>query len=59
MEKLGVLEKVEPPTGWVNSAVEFEKPNEAQIYLDPSHLNKAIKCNCYPIEAPQEVAAEL
>ena len=45
MEKTGVVEKVECPTQWVNSAVIIEKPDSEKfrICLDPRPLNEAIQ----------------
>ena len=44
MTSLGVVEKVEKRTGWVNGIVVAEKPNgNIRICLDPKDLNRAIK----------------
>ena len=44
MVSLGVIEKVDQPTDWVNSIVLIEKHNgDLRICLDPKDLNRAIK----------------
>ncbi len=60
MEDLGVIQKVDEPTDWVNSMVTVHKPNGAvQVCIDPFHLNKAIKRQHYPMNTIEEVAAKL
>ena len=44
MEKLGIIEKVEKSTDWVNALVVVSKPNgNLRVCLDPRPLNQAIK----------------
>ena len=44
MVSLGVIEKVDQPTDWMNSIVLIEKHNgDLRICLDPKDLNCAIK----------------
>ena len=59
METLGVIQRVEHPTDWVNSMVVVEKPNKVRICLDPRDLNQNIKREHYPMKTVEEVAAKL
>lgn len=44
MEQLGVIQKVDYPTDWVNSIHVVEKPDKSlRVCLDPFQLNKSIK----------------
>ena len=44
MVSLGVIEKVDKPTDWVNSIVIVEKSNgDIRLCLDPKDLNRAVK----------------
>lgn len=44
VEQLGVLEKVDQPTEWVNSILMLEKPDgNLRICLDPKDLNRTVK----------------
>ena len=60
MEKIGAIRTAEEPTEWVSSLVVVEKPNgKVRLCLDPRDLNKAIQRQHYPMQALEEVAAEL
>uniref|UniRef100_H3AXF3 ribonuclease H n=1 Tax=Latimeria chalumnae TaxID=7897 RepID=H3AXF3_LATCH len=59
MEELGVSERVDKQTNWVNSMVVVEKPNKIRICLDPRDLNKAIKREHHPLKTVEEIAAKL
>ena len=60
MEKLGVIEKVEKPTDWVNALVVVEKPNgKLRICLDPRPLNQAIKRQHYRLPTTEEILSEM
>ena len=53
MENVGVIEKVNGPTDWVNAIAWSKKKNgEIRIYLDPKPLNKVIKRIYYKILDP-------
>ena len=56
MEDMGVIEKVEKATDWVNALVVAEKPNgKLRICLDPRPLNKAIKRQHYRLPTSEEI----
>ena len=58
MERLGVIERIHEPTNWVNSIMTVVKPNgKLRICIDPSDLNKAIKCEHYPMKTVEEIFA--
>ncbi|XP_060083465.1 uncharacterized protein LOC132563689 [Ylistrum balloti] len=60
MEKLGVVEKVHEPTGWVNSMVVVKKSNnKLRICIDPKDLNKAIKREHFPMKTIDDVTAKV
>ena len=60
MEKLGIVQKVEQPTEWVNSMVIVEKQNgKLRICLDPKDLNKAIKREHFQLPTQEEIAMKL
>lgn len=60
MEKLGVIEKVEHPTSWVNALVVVHKPNgKLRICLDPRPLNKAIKRHHCRLPTTEELLSEM
>ncbi|KAI8498512.1 hypothetical protein Bbelb_237140 [Branchiostoma belcheri] len=61
MEALGVIQKVDEPTEWVNSLVVVEKPRtgKLRICLDPRDLNKAIKREHYQLPTLEDVATRL
>ena len=44
MQRLDIIEPINEPTEWVNPLIIVEKPNgKLRIFLDPKHLNQAIK----------------
>lgn len=58
MEQLGVIEKVQEPTEWVNSMVTVIKPNgKLRICIDPRNLNKAIKREHFPMRTIEEIVS--
>ena len=60
MEKLGVIERQEEPTEWVNSLVVVQKPNgSVRLCIDPRDLNAAMKRSHYPMKTVDEVASRL
>ena len=60
MEKLGIIQKVEKPTEWVNALVTVEKPNgKLRICLDPRPLNKAIKRQHFRLPTTEEILSEM
>ena len=60
MEELGVIEKVEEPTDWVNSMVTIVKPNgKLRICIDPHDLNKAVKRDYYPMSTIDEIVTRM
>ena len=60
MERLGVIERVQEATDWVNSMVTVVKPNgKLRICIDPRDLNKAIKREYYPMRIIEEIASHM
>ena len=60
MERLGVIERAQEPTDWVNSMVTVVKPNgKLQICIDPHDLYQAIKHEFYPMTTIEEIAARM
>lgn len=60
MEKRGIIKKVIEPTNWVSSLVIVKKTNGSlRICIDPTHLNKAIKRQHYPIPTIEEIIPNL
>lgn len=61
MEGMGVIEKVNYATDWVNSIVVVDKPDKqsVRVCLDPKDLNKAIRREYHPMRTIEEVAAKL
>ena len=56
MISLGVIEKVDQPTDWVNSIVLIEKNNgDFRICLDPKDLNRAIKREFVQMPTAEEI----
>ncbi|CAB3980368.1 Hypothetical predicted protein [Paramuricea clavata] len=59
MEAMGVIEKIEEPTEWVNSFVPVTKPNRnLRVCLDPRNLNKSIKREHFKLPTRDEVIAQ-
>lgn len=60
MLDLGVIEKVEGPTDWVNSMTVVKKPNgEIRICLDPRDLNKYIKREHFKLPTLDDITSKL
>ena len=61
MEKTGVVEKVECPTKWENSAVIIEKPDseKLRICLDPRPLNEAIQREHFKMPTIEEITTRV
>ncbi|KAK2711196.1 hypothetical protein QYM36_012393, partial [Artemia franciscana] len=60
LESLGIIEKVEEPTEWVNSMVLVEKKHGGvRLCIDPVDLNKAIKRPHYPNPTFEDAIADL
>ena len=60
MEKLGVIEKVEKSTDWVNGLVTVTKPNgKLRICLDPRPLNQAIKRHHYHLPTAEKLISQM
>ncbi|KAK2726721.1 hypothetical protein QYM36_007527, partial [Artemia franciscana] len=60
LESLGIIEKVEEPTEWINSMVLVEKKDGGvRICIGPVDLNKAIKRPHYPIPTFEDAIADL
>lgn len=58
MIQLGVLEKVEEPTSWVNNLVVVYKPNgDLRLCLDPRDLNKVIVRERFQLPTRDEIFA--
>ena len=60
MVDLGVIEKVEAPTDWVNSIVVVGKPNGSiRVCLDPKDLNKAIKRERFQLPTREDIFSNM
>ena len=60
MVSLGVIEKVDQPTDWVNSIVLIEKHNgDLRICLDPKDLNRAIKREFARMPTTEEIMSTM
>ena len=60
MEELDVIEKVVEPTDWVNSMVTIVKPKGSlRICIDTCDLNKAIKCEPYPMSTTEDIVTRM
>ena len=60
LEKLGVIEKVDTPTSWINPLVAFEKPNgDVRICLDMRQANQAIQRGKHPVPTVEETLREM
>ncbi|XP_046840119.1 uncharacterized protein K02A2.6-like [Xenia sp. Carnegie-2017] len=60
MEQLGIIEKVEKSTDWVNALVVVKKPNgKLRICLDPCPLNQAIKRQHYRLPTTEEITSQM
>ena len=56
MVSLGVIEKVDKPTDWVNSIVIVEKSNgDIRLCLDPKDLNRAVKREFSQMPTAEEI----
>ena len=59
MEKLGIIEKVEKSTDWVNALVVVSKSNgKLRVCLDPQPLNQAIKRHHYRLPTAEDISNE-
>ncbi len=60
MTSLGVIEKVEEPTEWVNSMVCVKKANgDLRVCVDPKDLNANIQREHYQIPTREEIISEM
>lgn len=60
MTTMGVIEKVEEPTEWVNSMVCVKKANgDLRICMDPKDLNANIQREHYQIPTREEIISEM
>ena len=60
MESLGVIQKVQEPSQWVNSMTIVEKKSEKlRICLNPHDLNKNVQRPHYPIKTTDDVLPQL
>lgn len=60
MTSLGVIEKVEEPTEWVNSMVCVKKANgDLCVCMDPKDLNANIQREHYQIPTREEIISEM
>ena len=56
MENLGVIEKIEEPTEWLNTLFIVEKPNgKVRICLDPRTLNKVIQREHFQLPTAESI----
>ena len=55
-----MIRNIHEPTDWVSSMVIVHKPDGAvRVFIDPFHLNKAIKRQHYPMNIIEEITAKL
>jgi len=55
-----IIAKVDYPTPWISNTLTRRKPNvKLRVFIDPAHLNKAIKRNHYPMPTLEDVLPEL
>lgn len=60
LEKLGIIEKLDYPTNWVNSlGIVEKKDGKLRLCLDSKDLNRAIKREHFMILTAQDVIARL
>ena len=60
LEALGVIEKVNGPTSWINPLVVVEKPNgDVRICLDMRQANRAILREKHPVPTIEETLQEM
>lgn len=61
MTQMGVIERVEEPTDWVNSITCVKKRNspELRVCLDPKDLNENIKREHYQIPKREEILSDM
>ena len=60
MVSLGVIEKVDKPTDWVNSIVIVEKSNgDIRLCLDPKDLNRAVKREFSQMPTAEEIMSRM
>ena len=60
LEKLGVIEKVDTATSWINPLVAVEKPNgDVRICLDMRQANQAIQREKHPVPTVEETLQEM
>ena len=60
LETLGVLEKVNEPTSWINPLVVVEKPNgDVRMCLDMRQANRAILREKDPVPTIEETLQEI
>ena len=60
LEELGVIEKVNGPTSWINPLVAVEKPNgDIRICLDMRQANRAILREKHPVPTVEETLQEI
>lgn len=60
MTSMGVIEKVEEPTEWVNSMVCLKKANgDLRVCMDPNDLNASIQREHYQIPTQEEIISEM
>ena len=57
---MGIIEKVEKSTDWVNALVLVEKPNgKLRVCPDPRPLNQAIKRQHYRLPTTEEIISQM
>lgn len=60
MESLGIIEKVQGPSDWVNQFVIVRKPDGSlRICLDPTYLNQNIKREHFKIPSFEELCSRM
>ena len=60
MENIGVIEKINKPTDWMNAIAYSRKRNgKLRIYFDPKPLNKFIKRTYYKTPTLEEISHKL
>ena len=60
MIKEGILANVSEPTDWISNMMAAKKSNgDLRICIDPSHLNRAIRCPRYAMPTIEDVLPKL
>ena len=59
LEKEGVIKPVDEFTPWVSNMVAVVSPEKVRLCIDPTHLNRAIRRQQYPMHTIEEVVRQI